>query len=271
MATDYTLISFSLLAILCYMVYVLARKRRSALKQPQLLTLTLLCCLFGALFCFAFVGFKFPLNTNDCEVFGSFIQFLFFSTISWSNCIAICIYRGLTHPRALSKSIQIYIRYCFYAFSLPLASVFSTLLFSNSNMLSSQHKVLKGSCFIADPKARYAMFLGPSYLLAASNIVIAAIVLYKVDNDNILRPAKDIKTLKHYAQLCIKVTLCFGIGWALLNIATIHVKIWMVFQLFLEAKGVLAVILVLNWKSFNKNTTRAPKLAHQTSNVVLYY
>ena len=205
--------------------------------------MTLLAALFGALICFAFITTPVGRDVIGCQALAALNQFFFLSTLTWSNSMAISIYRSLHSLRLASSSKRTFILYNLYSFGLPFVLTLLAFILSKVKSIDFKSKIydFEVICFLFEKIVIYSLFLVPVYILIISNIIIGVAVMVKVARSGKVGATKDRNRLKKSIICCLKVSFCLGLGWVLLFVALIHPSIWQVMQVFVELQGVFIV------------------------------
>lgn len=242
---DIVTTALSMISILGYGTFLIMRWKESSLSNRM--TLTLLFPLFGALLCYLLV---FIMDTEgiNCIILASCTQFLFLSTLTWTNAMAINITRVVYSSYLIDKSKRLFKFYALYAFGLPLLLVIVTVTLSVADLFERPVYQRRGVCFISEPTVIYSLFLGPIYLCITSNIILCVISIIRISRSKITT-SNDVDRVKRNIVACIKLSICLGAGWIILFLAYWWDPLWQVVQLFVELQGVLIVVgNIINWK-----------------------
>ena len=253
---DYVLIALSLLCILVYSSYIIIRDRKR-MKTPELMMLSLLITLFGALVAFSIANIPTGLG---CRVLTAMIQFLFLSVLFWSSAIGINITYTIYRMRPVSSSFKKYLRCCVYTQGIPLLLVLITFGLSEAYKDDSDFKVYREGqfCFIQQEEVIYGLFLGPVYFAVLSNISLCVACIIKVQKSMGVA-AHDKNRWKKNVITCFKLSATLGVSWIFLLFITAfpyNGVLADIFQIVIELQGVLVVAAnVLSWKCFTKAQT----------------
>lgn len=251
---DYTLIAISLISITGYVIF-LVLKRRKLHNLPDQMMLALLITLFGGLVCFALIAVPAGRDSIGCRMLAAVTQFLFLSSLTWSNSIAISITRSLFTMRLISKSKKSIIIYTMYSLGFPLLCVLITFGLSTVDIATFNAPVYRNRpvCFLHEQITMYTLFLVPIYLLIGANIILGMLVIAKVAGSGRIGSTKDKNKLKKNVITCFKISCSLGLGWVFLFAATFYDPLFDVFQVFIEIQGLLVVLAnVVGWKCLNK-------------------
>ena len=252
---DYVLLSLSLLCILVYSVYMVITGWKT-MKTPELMMLSLLISLFGALITFSVANLP---SGIGCRVLAAMQQFLFLSSLFWSSAIGINITLTIFALRSVSTTRKKYFPYCIYSLGVPLLLVLITYGLSVAHQDNPDFKVYRKTfCFLQQSEVLYGLFLVPIYLVVGSNLILCILCMVRVQRSMSIA-SNDKDRWKKNVITCIKLSITFGISWLLLFIFTASpdtVELEIMMQVFIEIQGVLIVFAnVLSWKCLNKVQT----------------
>jgi len=277
---DYILLSASLLAIVCNIILIVLKKEKP-LSLPDIMMVSLLTCLFGALLCFALINLPIEKNEAGCEAIAAITQFFFLASLTWSNSMAISIVRSLYSLRLVSRSYRPFVLYSVYALGLPLVCTMITYILSASQLSISQDIYSDaGVCFLGDVTTQLVLYLVPIYILIVTNCIIGIVVMVKIFTTSTAALKQDKVRLKKNIITCFKVSICLGLGWILLFAATASDDdlVWLMMQIFVESQGVLiaganliswnCVTFIKTW-SKSKITSLQSKATRSTSGVTI--
>jgi len=246
---DYILATASLLSITSYVTYLLLRKRK--LHLPDVMMICLLLLLFMAILCFILITVPVGRNRIGCEALAALVQYFFLASCLWGNAWAFKITKtlyslSLDHVRLSSLKF-----YALYAMGCPLVFVLVGVVLSKFKITAFTHPVYREEliCFLHEKITLYVTFLIPMYASIIVNVTLAIISIVRVvrSGDSIAvgknRKRKNVITV-------IKLSLCLGVGWVFLFIATAtgDAGWYLYMQIFVELQGVLVVLAnLLGW------------------------
>ena len=249
---DYVLLSLSLLCILVYSVYMVITGWKT-MKTPELMMLSLLISLFGALITFSVANLP---SGIGCRVLAAMQQFLYLSSLFWSSAIGINITHSIFTIRSVSTTRKKYFFYCIYSLGVPLLLVLITYGLSVAHQDNPDFKVYRETfCFLQQSEVIYGLFLVPIYLLVGSNLILCILCMVKVQR-SISIASNDKDRWKKNVITCIKLSVTFGISWLLLFIFTASPntkELEILMQVSIEIQGILVVFVnVLSWRCLTK-------------------
>ena len=253
---DYVLLSLSLISILVYSTYKIAT-RWKRMRTPELMMLSLLVSLFGALAAFSVANLP---SGVGCRVLAAMLQFLFLSTLFWSNAIGINTTYTIFSMMPVSTNRKRYLQYCIYAIGLPLLLVIITYIFSVVYEGDQTFRVYRQDmfCFLQQTEVMYGLFLAPMYLLITANISLCIACIIKIEKGTGIA-SNDNDRWKKNIITCIKLSITFGISWSLLPFLSIwpeNMLLATISQILIEIQGILVVAgNILRWKSVTKMKT----------------
>ena len=249
---DYVLLSLSLLCILVYSVYMVITGWKT-MKTPELMMLSLLISLFGALITFSVANLP---SGIGCRVLAAMQQFLFLSSLFWSSAIGINITHSIFTIRSVSTTRKKYFFYCIYSLGVPLLLVLITYGLSVAHQDNPDFKVYRETfCFLQQSEVLYGLFLVPIYLVVGSNLILCILCMVRVQRSMSIA-SNDKDRWKKNVITCIKLSVTFGISWVLLFIFTASPntkQLEILMQVSIEIQGILVVFVnVLSWGCLTK-------------------
>ncbi|XP_067947983.1 uncharacterized protein [Watersipora subatra] len=251
---DYIFLTTSLVAIFGYLVYLCLTKKRSWHLADKMI-IALLFSLLGALTCFAMSMTPVGQQKYACSFLAGLTQFFFLSTLTWSSSMAMSIFKSLSRLRARCHSTKVFSYYALYSFGVPSCCTIIAHILSRLDIdaLNGQVYQTKSICFLGHKFVLYPLFLLPIYILIISNVSIAIVVMSKVAKSGHIGASQDkFRTQKNILS-CVKVSLCLGLGWIFLFVASLWDVFWPIMQAFVELQGVLLVISNLfTWNCIQK-------------------
>ena len=269
---DYILSAISCLAIIGYIIYLVIKKRKR-LRLPDQMMIFLLASLLGALVCFVTITVPAGGDAAGCVLLAAMTQYFFLCSLTWSNAIAISITRSLYVVRLLSqRSPKHIILYVVYAFGVPLVLTITTFGLSRVPYIpgfKSPVYRMEGICFLDELIIFYALFLVPVYILVITNIIIGIIAMFRVSKSGKIGLSQDRDRLTKTIITCFKLSVCLGLGWFLLLIATFYSSLWVVVQVFVELQGLFIVTVnFISWKCFRTVRDYSSRYVGTTTNTV---
>lgn len=199
-------------------------------------------------------------NKTACIVLASILQFLFLSTMCWISALAFKTTRLVYSITLVKKSRKGYWFYALYAFGLPL--LFTLLTFGISWIDGIKVYRDPPACFLADMSILVGLFLAPIYLSVLANLVLCFASISRIMKTTNLRTS-DADRMKRNILAALKLSVLLGAGWVLLFLGFIHPNLWILFQVYFEAQGIL--ITAANFTSWSC----VRKLWHRQENKVL--
>jgi len=142
-----------------------------------------------------------------------------------------------------------------YAMGCPLVCVLVAATLSRYEIEAFKHPVYGevSLCFLHERITLYATFLVPIYTAIAVNVILAVASIVRVTHND--SPATFDKHHSGKNLITgIKLSLCLGLGWVFLFIATAtgDNNWYICMQIFVELQGVLVVLAnLLSWKCIN--------------------
>lgn len=229
--------------------------KKKTMRLPEKMMLALLSSLFGALLCFAFVTTPAGGNALACKSLAGLTQFLFLSSLAWSNAMAISIAKSLTSMHIRNDSVKSFILFSLYALGLPLFCTLATLTLSEIKSYKFYNEVYETDviCFMGDFVTLIVFFLAPAYILILLNFCIGVFVMMKVMRSGDIGAHRDKNRMKKHVITCFKVSACLGLSWIFLLVATFEDSLWPAMQVSVELQGVILVIAnSISWKCLSK-------------------
>jgi len=246
---DYILSAASLLAITAYVIYLLVKKK--TLNLPEIMMICLLLSLFMAILCFILITVPAGRDRIGCQALAALVQYFFLASSMWSNAMAFNITKTL-YAMSLSASRRSKLKfYVPYAMGCPLACVLVAVTLSRYEIKAFNHPVYREVlfCFLHEKITLYATFLIPIYAAIAVNVILGVIAIARVAQSGGSTTFDKHRRRKNLIT-GIKLSLCLGLGWVFLFIATATGKDgWYLYmQIFVELQGVLVVLAnLLSW------------------------
>ena len=264
--TDYVLSALSMVIGLIYLIHYIVKGKKTLTSY---FIVSSLCTLLAALLCYCFVNQGTP-GTAPCSVLASLNQYFMLATHTWTNALAIWMFRGITTVKLISdRSTKSYFYYAAYAWLSPL--VFVSLAYAlDSVEFDGLYPVYSSYvCFIEQGWIRLLLFTGPIFLLIFVNITLCIAASLKVFSAGNQITASDRQRTKRKIITVTKLQIIFGLHWFLLYftwIKGVHEKVlWQVLGVLISLQGtflVLAQVIKLNTcvektrRSFRRKTPK---------------
>ena len=240
---NYILSAFSILAIISYIIYYLAKSRRTVTGNFVVSSLATLA---------AGLIFYCLIHENQsmvaCRVIASFSQYFLLSVHTWTNAIGIWMIRGMTSfRRADDFGWKTFCQYAAYAWGTPLAFVLLAY-FLNWNEGEVFYPVFaENLCFIASGWSRLLVFTGPIYFFIVVNAILCVVATIRILQSGSNISHKDKSVLRKKIITIVKLQVVFGFHWVLLLFTLIegsHQEVlWTILNIFLTLQGVTVVLV----------------------------
>ena len=241
---DYILSALSIVAIFAYLIHY-------AIKGEKTLTsyfvVSSLCTLVAALLCYCFVNQANP-GTTKCTLIASLNQYLMLCTHSWTNSLAIWMYRGITRVRLVhdQRNAKLYVYYALYAWLAPLPFVVLAHIMHHVEPDGLYPVFSVYICFINSGWVRFLLFTGPIYLLVCINVILCIVAIVKVSRSGHGVVTKDKRLVIRKIITISKLTIVFGFHWFLMFFTLWDSDdkqvLWKILGVFISLQGVLVVL-----------------------------
>ena len=254
----YVLCGLSVLSVTIYIGWYLIWADKSLTGHffiSQLTTLML------ALICYCLITEAKPWPVA-CKLVAYLVQYLFLSVHSWTNVLAVWMFRGLSTVRLVRRSgKRVFLMYALYAWISPLPFVVLSFVLDTYPVNKLYPVFSESFCFLSNGWVRVLLFTGPIYaqiLLDVGLCIWAAVIITRSGSGLTSTKSKENYRMKIISV--VKLLVIFGLQWFLLFFTEInspHVKhLWTVLNVLVTLQGVLITLSqVLNRKNLTKLST----------------
>ena len=254
----YVLCSLSIGCIIIYISCYISSADKSLTGNFFACQLT---TLIAALLCYCFIT-EAQSVPAVCKLVASLVQYLFLSVHSWTNVLAIWMFRGLSAMKLVRRSgKKMFLMYAAYAWLSPLPFIALSYIL-DAYPVNGLYPVFSESfCFLANGWIRVLLFTGPIYLQIVIDIALciwASVLIIRSGAG--LSSNRSKEQLKKKIISVVKLIVIFGLQWFLLFFTEInspYVKhLWTVLNVMVTLQGVLIILAqVLNQKNIARIST----------------
>ena len=240
---NYVLSALSIVCVIVYLVYYAVKGKKTLTSY---FVVSSLCTLVAALLCYCFINMAAPRSVS-CMAIALLTQYLMLCIHSWTNALAVWVFRGITKVVIVAdNSGKLYFYYALYAWLAPLVFVVVATVLHFAKVPLFYPVFSPYICFLNSGWIRLVLFTGPIFLLIVVDLILGIAASIKVSTSGQRLATQDKRRTTRNIVTILKLKIIFGFHWFLMFFTWIEGDtqriLWKILGILISLQGVLVIV-----------------------------